>query len=80
MSFHLVHRSQKDPLAADEKAPQHVLLPAAKVHQTHRTGFTVLRSHNMQISPLTVSLKLAFVPAGGGGEEAGGTAQVWSVF
>ncbi|XP_055060284.2 protein LTV1 homolog [Misgurnus anguillicaudatus] len=30
VSFHLVHRSQKDPLAADEKAPQHVLLPAAK--------------------------------------------------
>lgn len=34
VSFHLVHRSQKDPLAADEKAPQHVLLPAAKVRQT----------------------------------------------
>lgn len=32
VSFHLVHRSQKDPLAADEKAPQHVLLPAAKVN------------------------------------------------
>ncbi|XP_030635950.1 protein LTV1 homolog [Chanos chanos] len=30
VSFHLVHRSQKDPLAADEKAPQHVLLPASK--------------------------------------------------
>ncbi|XP_062400207.1 protein LTV1 homolog [Sardina pilchardus] len=29
VSFHLVHRSQRDPLAADEKAPQHVLLPAA---------------------------------------------------
>lgn len=31
MTFHLVHRSQRDPLAADEKAPQHVLLPATKV-------------------------------------------------
>lgn len=31
VTFHLVHRSQKDPLAADEKAPQHVLLPATKV-------------------------------------------------
>ncbi|XP_057700544.1 protein LTV1 homolog isoform X1 [Corythoichthys intestinalis] len=30
VTFHLVHRSQKDPLAADEKAPQHVLLPTAK--------------------------------------------------
>ncbi|XP_037107290.1 protein LTV1 homolog isoform X2 [Syngnathus acus] len=30
VTFHLVHRSQRDPLAADEKAPQHVLLPAAK--------------------------------------------------
>ncbi|XP_047221841.1 protein LTV1 homolog [Girardinichthys multiradiatus] len=31
VTFHLVHRSQRDPLAADEKAPQHVLLPAANV-------------------------------------------------
>ncbi|XP_062304171.1 protein LTV1 homolog [Osmerus eperlanus] len=31
VTFHLVHRSQRDPLAADEKAPQHVLLPAHKV-------------------------------------------------
>ncbi|TNN60476.1 Protein LTV1 [Liparis tanakae] len=30
VTFHLVHRSQKDPLAADEKAPQHVLLAATK--------------------------------------------------
>ncbi|KAK9540818.1 hypothetical protein VZT92_003244 [Zoarces viviparus] len=30
VTFHLVHRSQRDPLAADEKAPQHVLLPAIK--------------------------------------------------
>ena len=27
VSFHLVHRSQRDPLAADETAPQRVLLP-----------------------------------------------------
>uniref|UniRef100_A0A3Q2G585 Protein LTV1 homolog n=1 Tax=Cyprinodon variegatus TaxID=28743 RepID=A0A3Q2G585_CYPVA len=33
---HLVHRSQRDPLAADEKAPQHVLLPAAKVDAEKR--------------------------------------------
>lgn len=26
VTFHLVHRSQKDPLAADETAPQHVLV------------------------------------------------------
>ncbi|XP_068606830.1 protein LTV1 homolog [Brachionichthys hirsutus] len=31
VTFHLVHRSQRDPLAADEKAPQHVLLPVSKV-------------------------------------------------
>ncbi|XP_068451710.1 protein LTV1 homolog [Clinocottus analis] len=30
VTFHLVHRSQRDPLAADEKAPQHVLLAASK--------------------------------------------------
>ncbi|XP_067844637.1 protein LTV1 homolog [Heptranchias perlo] len=30
VTFHLVHRSQKDPLAADEKAPQRVLLPAER--------------------------------------------------
>ncbi|XP_033337022.2 LTV1 ribosome biogenesis factor [Megalopta genalis] len=28
VTFHLVHRSQKDPLIADENAPQRVLLPA----------------------------------------------------
>lgn len=27
VTFHLVHRSQQDPLAADESAPQRVLLP-----------------------------------------------------
>lgn len=36
MTFHLVHRSQRDPLAADEKAPQHVLLPATKVEAEKR--------------------------------------------
>nr|XP_046231395.1 protein LTV1 homolog [Scatophagus argus] len=36
VTFHLVHRSQRDPLAADEKAPQHVLLPAAKVELEKR--------------------------------------------
>ncbi|KAK1803033.1 hypothetical protein P4O66_021569 [Electrophorus voltai] len=36
VSFHLVHRSQKDPLAADEKAPQYVLLPAVQVEVEKR--------------------------------------------
>lgn len=36
VTFHLVHRSQKDPLVTDEKAPQHVLLPAAKVEVEKR--------------------------------------------
>ncbi|NP_001133096.1 LTV1-like [Salmo salar] len=36
VTFHLVHRSQRDPLAADEKAPQHVLLPAQKVEVEKR--------------------------------------------
>lgn len=31
VTFHLVHRSQKDPLTADETAPQRILLPAQKV-------------------------------------------------
>lgn len=38
VTFHLVHRSQRDPLQADDEAPERVLLPAAtqKVnHQTH---------------------------------------------
>jgi len=30
VSFHLVHRSQQDPLAADDEAPQHVLQPILK--------------------------------------------------
>lgn len=36
VSFHLVHRSQKDPLAADETAPQHVLLPTVRVELEKR--------------------------------------------
>lgn len=36
VTFHLVHRSQRDPLAADETAPQHVLLPTAKVEVEQR--------------------------------------------
>lgn len=27
VTFHVVHRSQHDPLVADETAPQHVLVP-----------------------------------------------------
>lgn len=36
VTFHLVHRSQRDPLAADETAPQRVLLPADKVEAEKR--------------------------------------------
>ncbi|XP_040892990.1 protein LTV1 homolog [Toxotes jaculatrix] len=36
VTFHLVHRSQRDPLAADEKAPQHVLLPATQLEAEKR--------------------------------------------
>ncbi|XP_005608270.2 protein LTV1 homolog [Equus caballus] len=36
VSFHLVHRSQRDPLAADETAPQRVLLPAQKINDEER--------------------------------------------
>ncbi|XP_036105313.1 protein LTV1 homolog isoform X1 [Molossus molossus] len=36
VSFHLVHRSQRDPLAADETAPQRVLLPAQKINAEER--------------------------------------------
>ncbi|KAM4771735.1 protein LTV1 homolog [Rhinophrynus dorsalis] len=36
VTFHLVHRSQRDPLAADETAPQRVLLPADKAEAEKR--------------------------------------------
>ncbi|XP_075059198.1 protein LTV1 homolog [Mixophyes fleayi] len=36
VTFHLVHRSQRDPLVADETAPQRVLLPADKVETQKR--------------------------------------------
>ncbi|XP_030051376.1 protein LTV1 homolog [Microcaecilia unicolor] len=36
VTFHLVHRSQKDPLVADETAPQRVLLPAEKTETEKR--------------------------------------------
>ncbi|XP_015277472.1 PREDICTED: protein LTV1 homolog [Gekko japonicus] len=36
VTFHLVHRSQKDPLTADETAPQRILLPAQKGNDEKR--------------------------------------------
>ncbi|XP_026700344.1 protein LTV1 homolog, partial [Athene cunicularia] len=36
VTFHLVHRSQRDPLAADDTAPQRVLLPTQKGHEEQR--------------------------------------------
>ncbi|XP_062980654.1 protein LTV1 homolog [Elgaria multicarinata webbii] len=36
VTFHLVHRSQKDPLTADDTAPQRVLLPAQKGDEEKR--------------------------------------------
>uniref|UniRef100_A0A8C0B794 Protein LTV1 homolog n=1 Tax=Buteo japonicus TaxID=224669 RepID=A0A8C0B794_9AVES len=36
VTFHLVHRSQRDPLAADDSAPQRVLLPTQKGHEEQR--------------------------------------------
>nr|CAG4647178.1 EOG090X08PQ [Megafenestra aurita]SVE92481.1 EOG090X08PQ [Megafenestra aurita] len=35
VTFNLVHRSQKDPLAADEQAPQRVLVPIALKSEKH---------------------------------------------
>ncbi|XP_074846548.1 protein LTV1 homolog [Carettochelys insculpta] len=36
VTFHLVHRSQRDPLTADDTAPQRVLLPAQKGDEEQR--------------------------------------------
>ncbi|XP_060609479.2 protein LTV1 homolog [Anolis sagrei] len=36
VTFHVVHRSQRDPLAADDTAPQRVLLPAQKGDEEKR--------------------------------------------
>uniref|UniRef100_A0A8C9EY15 Protein LTV1 homolog n=1 Tax=Pavo cristatus TaxID=9049 RepID=A0A8C9EY15_PAVCR len=36
VTFHLVHRSQRDPLAADDTAPQRVLLPTQRGHEEQR--------------------------------------------
>ncbi|XP_044279231.1 protein LTV1 homolog isoform X1 [Varanus komodoensis] len=36
VTFHLVHRSQRDPLTADDTAPQRVLLPAQKGDEEKR--------------------------------------------
>lgn len=33
VTFHLVHRSQQDPLISDETAPQHVLLETTTPNQ-----------------------------------------------
>lgn len=42
VTFHLVHRSQHDPLFVDESAPQHVLVPQA--------GPSTIKSQNKQVS------------------------------
>lgn len=36
VTFHLVHRSQQDPLVADETAPQHVLVESTQPSQNHK--------------------------------------------
>lgn len=41
VTFHLVHRSQHDPLFVDESAPQHVLVPQA--------GSSTNKSQNKQV-------------------------------
>ncbi|NXJ67128.1 LTV1 protein, partial [Rostratula benghalensis] len=38
VTFHLVHRSQRDPLAADDTAPQRVLLPTQKLSSCNSQG------------------------------------------
>lgn len=50
VTFHVVHRSQRDPLAADDSANQHVLLEAPKpsndkVYSTvHRFQIQILKA------------------------------------
>ncbi|NXX76560.1 LTV1 protein, partial [Urocolius indicus] len=46
VTFHLVHRSQRDPLAADDTAPQRVLLPTQKV--TKCVSFYNSKGHEEQ--------------------------------
>lgn len=41
VTFHLVHRSQKDPLVADETAPQRVLVPVGEIQTTKTEKKTV---------------------------------------
>lgn len=41
MTFHLVHRSQQDPLAADETAPQRVLVPVGSVQSSKSETKTI---------------------------------------
>ncbi|KAK0171278.1 hypothetical protein PV328_009026 [Microctonus aethiopoides] len=41
VTFHLVHRSQQDPLAADETAPQRVLVPVGSVQSSKSETKTI---------------------------------------
>ncbi|XP_072750748.1 protein LTV1 homolog isoform X2 [Anoplolepis gracilipes] len=45
VTFHLVHRSQKDPLVADETAPQRVLVPVDETHTTKTEKNTIDREN-----------------------------------
>ena len=42
VTFSLIHRSQKDPLAADDEAPQRVLLPIGESTTTTKPAADVL--------------------------------------
>ena len=48
VTFHLVHRSQKDPLQADEESSKHVLLPVNfgnQVCKVHASSFCMCRNY-----------------------------------
>ncbi|KAK2189971.1 hypothetical protein NP493_92g04000 [Ridgeia piscesae] len=49
VTFHLVHRSQRDPLQADDEAPQHVLMPlqTANENVTAETRLEELKKYGV---------------------------------
>lgn len=78
ITFHLVHRSQKDPLLVDENAPQHVLKPAntgknkkdkvKQLEEQHKYGIYFddeydYLQHLRDPNETTVVLERVFIPA-----------------
>ena len=60
VTFSLVHRSQKDPLVADENAPQKVLVPTASTQRNASAKVVIMSFPYLILSYLQHALSMQF--------------------